>query len=177
MNRATWVSCLLRSEVDSIRRSVSFQGMCVERRQVRGDLSCLGALGEVVLAELTRRPQGPLPWRILIVEDDPIFALDLSNIVTSAGMVVVGAVPTILAAQRVIEDDIVDAAVLDIRLESGDTLEFAMELRARNLPFLFQTADPRLVDGFVPPPIVLAKPFTPERLIAALRELLSNSFS
>ncbi len=117
---------------------------------------------------------GPQRWRILIVEDDPIIALDLSSIVTSAGMVVVGAVATTRAAQKVIEDHVVDAAVLDIRLENGDTIAFARELHTRSVPFLFQTADPRLLAGFSPAPIVLAKPFTPERLITALHELLSE---
>jgi DNA-binding response OmpR family regulator len=120
-------------------------------------------------------PRGSsLPRRILIVEDDPIIALDLASIVSSAGMVVVGTVPTTLAAQEIVERDVVDAAVLDVRLENEDTIEFAKELRVRNLPFLFQTANPGLVAEFSPPPIVLAKPFDPERLIAALRELLSE---
>lgn len=123
----------------------------------------------------TRQPEGaPGRWRILIVEDDPIIALDLSSIVTSAGMVVVGAVSTTLAAQKVIEDNVVDAVVLDIRLEQGNTIEFAKELHTRKVRFLFQTADPRLIAEFSPPPIVLAKPFSPERFITALRELLSE---
>ena len=150
--------------------------MFVECCRVQGDLSLCVRWETLVLGQSdTAQPKGgPLGCRILIVEDDPLIALDLSSIVSSAGMVVVGAVPTTLAAEKVIEDNIVDAAVLDIRLENGDTIEFAKELRARNLPFLFQTADPRLLAGFSPPPIVLAKPFTPERLIAALRELLSE---
>ena len=110
----------------------------------------------------------------MIVEDDPIIALDLSSIVTSAGMVVVGTVSTTLAAQKVIDDNVVDAVVLDIRLEHGNTIEFAKELHTRKVRFLFQTADPRLIAEFSPPPIVLAKPFSPERFITALRELLSE---
>ena len=117
---------------------------------------------------------GPLPGRILIVEDDPIIALDLASIVSSAGMVVVGVVPTTLAAQQIVQRHPVDAAVLDVRLENEDTIAFAKELRVRKLPFLFQTGNPGLVADFSPPPIVLAKPFDPERLIAALRELLSE---
>jgi len=123
----------------------------------------------------TRQPEGaPGRWRILIVEDDPIIALDLSSIVTSAGMVVVGTVSTTLAAQKVIEDNVVDAVVLDIRLEHGNTIEFAKELHTRKVRFLFQTADPCLIAEFSPPRSLLAKPFSPERFITALRELLSE---
>ena len=123
-----------------------------------------------------RRPPhgGPLPRRILIVEDDPIIALDLVSIVSSAGMVVVGTAPTTSAAQQIVQNNAVDAAVLDVRLENEDTIAFAKELCNRKLPFLFQTGNPGLVADFSPPPIVLAKPFDPERLIAALRKLLSE---
>lgn len=114
--------------------------------------------------------------RILIVEDDPIIALDLSRIISSARMKVVGVAATTWAARRLVNDSATDAAVLDVRLEVGDTLDFARELRVRKIPFLFQTSDPRLVVGLSPPPIVLAKPFRPEKLIEALRELLSLSF-
>jgi|SRR5262245_25806645 len=111
--------------------------------------------------------------RILIVEDDPIIALDLSQTLVSGGMIVVGIAATTQAAQTLAAENVIDAAVLDVRLELEDTLNFAKELQAKRIPYLFQTSDARLVNGFSPPPIVLAKPFAPERLIAALRKLLS----
>ena len=50
---------------------------------------------------------GPQRWRILIVEDDPIIALDLSSIVTSAGMaakaLVVAVKETAVSSRRRIE--------------------------------------------------------------------------
>jgi DNA-binding response OmpR family regulator len=113
--------------------------------------------------------------RILIVEDDPIIALDLARTVRAAGMSVVGIAATTHAAQKLLHDNVIDAAVLDVRLETGDTLDFAKQLQAQNIPYLFQTSDPDLIAGyFSPPPIVLAKPFAPEKLIAALRDLLSR---
>jgi DNA-binding response OmpR family regulator len=116
--------------------------------------------------------------RILIVEDDPIIGLDLARTVLSAGMSVVGIAATTNVAQQLLHDNVIDAAVLDVRLEIGDTLDFAKQLQAQNIPYLFQTSDPDLVAGyFSPPPIVLAKPYPPEKLIAALRELFLRSFS
>src|SRR5262245_64832090 len=111
--------------------------------------------------------------RILIVEDDPIIALDLSGTLVSGGMIVVGIATTTRTAQKLAAENLIDAAV-DVRLEWEDTLNFTKELQAKNIPYLFQTSETRLVNGFSPTPIVLAKPFTPERLIAALRKLLST---
>ena len=70
--------------------------MFVERCRAQGDLSCCVLWETLVLGQSNAaQPKGgSLRWRILIVEDDPLIALDLSSIVTSAGMVVVGAVPT-----------------------------------------------------------------------------------
>jgi DNA-binding response OmpR family regulator len=110
--------------------------------------------------------------RVLIVEDDPIIALDLSRILKSAGMIVVGPAMTVRDAEKLARDNETDAAVLDVRLESGDTIAFARDLRAKGIPFLFQTSDPRSLDGFEPKPLVLAKPFSPDKLVAAVRNLL-----
>jgi DNA-binding response OmpR family regulator len=89
--------------------------------------------------------------RVLIVEDDPIIALD---------------------AEKLARNNEPDAAVLDVRLEVGDTIAFARDLRAKGIPFLFQTSDPRSLDVFEPKPVVLAKPFSPDKLVAAVRNLL-----
>jgi DNA-binding response OmpR family regulator len=110
--------------------------------------------------------------RVLIVEDDPIIALDLSRILKSAGMIVVGPAITLRDAEHLARDNETDAAVLDVRLEVGDTIAFAHDLRAKGIPFLFQTSDPRSLDGFEPKPVVLAKPFSPDKLVAAVRNLL-----
>ncbi len=42
---------------------------------------------------------------------------------------------------------------------------------------VFQTSDPRSLDGFEPKPVVLAKPFSPDKLVAAIRNLLGNPLS
>jgi DNA-binding response OmpR family regulator len=110
--------------------------------------------------------------RVLIVEDDPIIALDLSRILQSAGIIVVGHAMTIRDAKQLARDNETDAAVLDGRLEAGDTIAFARDLSAKSIPFVFQTSDPRSLDGFEPKPVVLAKPFSPDKLVAAVRNLL-----
>jgi DNA-binding response OmpR family regulator len=110
--------------------------------------------------------------RVLIVEDDPIIALDLSRILKSAGMTVVGPAMTVRDAEKLARDNETDAAVLDVRLEVGGTVALARDLRAKGISFLFQTSDPRLLVGFEPTPIVLAKPFPSDKLVSAVGNLL-----
>jgi hypothetical protein len=53
----------------------------------------------------------------------------------------------------------VSAAVLDYRLQVGDTLSVARMLAERRIPFLFETSDPDSVAGKYPGAVILAKPF------------------
>ena len=69
--------------------------------------------------------------RILVVEDDPIVALDLQSILEAAGATVVGPAREVPEAISFIEGSNVSAAVLDYRLQVGDTLPLARMLEER----------------------------------------------
>jgi DNA-binding response OmpR family regulator len=113
--------------------------------------------------------------RILLVEDDPIIALDIKTMLEDAGAIVSGPAADLTTAFRLAEQHAHDAAVLDVRLERDDTLPLATILLERRLPFLFQTSDARLVTGLFPGVPILRKPFRPEHLVASLAELLAKS--
>lgn len=115
--------------------------------------------------------------RILVVEDDPIIAIDLQQTLESAGAVVIGPASNLDAALRFLENSVFDAAVLDVRLEQGDTLPLATLLMRRRALFLFQTSDAGLVSGLYPGVPILRKPFRPEHLVASLEVLLAASSS
>ena len=112
---------------------------------------------------------------ILVVEDDPIIAMNLSDILATAGALIIGPASNLDQAFQLAEKDSLSAAVLDVRLERGDTLPLANQLLTRRIPFLFQTSDPRLVAGLYPGVQVLHKPFQSEQLVAALVALLGHS--
>jgi DNA-binding response OmpR family regulator len=113
--------------------------------------------------------------RILVVEDDPIIALDIKTMLQEAGAVVSGPAANLATAMRLAEQHAHDAAVLDVRLELEDTLPLATILLERRLPFLFQTSDARLVAGLFPGVPILRKPFRAEHLVASLAGLLAKS--
>jgi len=106
--------------------------------------------------------------RILVVEDDPIIALDLQSILEAAGATVVGPAREVSEAISFIEGSKVSAAVLDYRLQVGDTLPLARMLGERRIPFLFETRDPDSVARKCPGAIILAKPFRPDQLTSTV---------
>ena len=114
-------------------------------------------------------------WRILVVEDDPIIALDLLSILEAAGATVLGPAREVSEAISFIEGSKVSAAVLDYRLQVGDTLPLARMLAARRIPFLFETSDPDSVARNYPGAIILAKPFRPDQLTSAVCVLLART--
>jgi CheY-like chemotaxis protein len=76
--------------------------------------------------------------RILIVEDEYLIAMSLQDALENVGSVVVGPVPSVDKAIKIIElDPRIDAAVVDVNL--GGVLAYAVAdmLIARKIPFVF----------------------------------------
>jgi DNA-binding response OmpR family regulator len=111
---------------------------------------------------------------ILVVEDDPLIALDLKAALEHAGAVVLGPAARLKDAILLAEKSLPVAAVLDVRLAVGTSLPLAKWLADRNVPFVFQTSDPTKIDAEYSAAPVLHKPFRPEQLIAALAALLAK---
>jgi DNA-binding response OmpR family regulator len=113
-----------------------------------------------------------LAW--LVVEDDPLIALDLKATLERAGAVVLGPAGRLNDAMLLAEKSLPVAAMLDVRLEVGTSLPLAKWLAERDVPFVFQSSDPALIDAAYSAAPVLRKPFRPEQLIAALAALLAK---
>lgn len=77
--------------------------------------------------------------RILILEDDPLLALDLQGIVEGCGHEVSWLCCT-LAAMKAALGDRPDFAFLDIDLPDGKSFELATRLAERSIPFAFLSA-------------------------------------
>lgn len=115
--------------------------------------------------------------RILLLEDDKMIAEALSDMLHIAGFAV-DCVTDGLAAERVLQPDIYDIALLDIGVPGQDGLCVLHHLRAKNsdLPVILITArdtvEERIngldsgADDYV------IKPFAPSELLARIRALL-----
>jgi len=77
--------------------------------------------------------------RILILEDDPLIALDLERIVEEQGFEVAGIYDTLAEADAHLGDGL-DFALLDIDVADGKSFGLAMTLLDRRIPFAFVSA-------------------------------------
>ena len=112
-----------------------------------------------------------MPDDVLIVEDDPIIALDFEDTILGFGVKTVRTAASVARALDMIADRPPDFALLDVGLVREKTFAIAERLDALKIPFVFVTgygADVRL------PPVLagkprLSKPCSRETLEAALQ--------
>ncbi|AHG45201.1 transcriptional regulator [Rhizobium leguminosarum bv. trifolii CB782] len=84
--------------------------------------------------------------RVLIVEDEYFLADETRRKLEKAGATVVGPVAGVTAALELVENEKIDAAILDVHLEGEFVFPVAEELERRNIPFVFATAfDPAII--------------------------------
>ncbi len=111
---------------------------------------------------------------ILIVEDEPLIALDLRFACEDAGVAVVVAASARQALDAIADNATIDGAVLDVNLGQGETCEtVARALRARQVPFVLSTGDLDRAGEFlrdIDAPII-GKPSAAEDVVARLMEL------
>jgi CheY-like chemotaxis protein len=77
--------------------------------------------------------------RVLVVEDDPIIALDVKATLERAGATVIGTAYRIAQALALLDTEF-DVAVLDFRLEAETAQPVAAKLSPRGVPLLFYTS-------------------------------------
>ena len=78
--------------------------------------------------------------RLLVLEDEMIVGMLVEDMLTDLGCVVIGPAPTVDEALRLVADEAIDAALLDVNLgQGGSGYPVATELAARGLPFAFVT--------------------------------------
>jgi CheY-like chemotaxis protein len=113
-----------------------------------------------------------MPNDVLIVEDDPIIALDFEDTLLGFGVKTVRAAATVARALALIEERPPEFALLDVSLIHEKSFAVAERLTALNIPFAFVTgysADAHLPAAFVNKPR-LSKPYSTDALRALLRK-------
>ncbi|BCW90211.1 hypothetical protein sos41_33790 [Alphaproteobacteria bacterium SO-S41] len=112
--------------------------------------------------------------RILVVEDEPMIAMDLEAQLEDAGCTVIGPAETLATARRLIVEAVFDGALLDANLGGERVDELAALLTQKGIPFAFASGYGReaLPREHREAPL-LEKPFVSGQLVAVLGDLLS----
>jgi PAS domain S-box-containing protein len=143
-------------------------------------IGTLGASGVLeAAASLLARPQPRLSSlkgkRILLVEDEPLVAMDLEESLTAAGCAIVGPAGNVESAKRLIADGGFDAALLDVNLSGHPVDELAAALTQKHIPFAFVTGYGReaLPRGFGQVAMI-TKPFARDQLLGVTEGLFQH---
>lgn len=113
-----------------------------------------------------------MPSRILIVEDEPLVAVDIASVLENSGYQVVGPAGTAAAALDILASEGCDAAVLDIRLGQETSQDVALELAQGGIPFVILSAYSPNEANFPSDAPALAKPLRPAELLTELQRCL-----
>lgn len=111
--------------------------------------------------------------RVLILEDDPLIAMDLEDTLAQAGAVVVGLCRNVDQAMARVKRDDFAVAVLDFSLGPNTASSVARRLVRRGVPFVLYTGkpsgDPGLAEWTCP---IVQKPASARALVSAVRTVL-----
>jgi CheY-like chemotaxis protein len=123
------------------------------------------------VSEMMTVPADRVPDDVLIVEDDPIIAIDFEDRILGFGVKSVRTAGNVTRALELIADRVPDFALLDIGLVREKSFAVAERLDALEIPFAFVTgygADVGLPAAFAQKPI-LPKPCASEALAVLLQ--------
>ena len=111
---------------------------------------------------------------VFLVEDEPIVAWLLKDMLVDLGLVVVGPAASVNQALAMIDAESIDMAVLDVNLKGQMSYPIADVLVDRGVPFVFSTGYDidRLLAGYRTFP-VMQKPFHQSELENMLAQLLA----
>jgi CheY-like chemotaxis protein len=147
-----------------------------DRRDIGEILNRSDADVERLFEEANRSISEMIASDILIIEDEPLIALDIEDTITSLGHRSVGIARTHKEAVRLAKEKHPQLVLSDIQLADGSSGIDAVNdiLASFDVPVIFITAFPeRLLTGERPEPaFLITKPFSPEMVKALIAQAL-----
>lgn len=146
------------------------------RRTAAQIMGVEGVMLDALIAEAGEEIAAQIATNVLIIEDEPLIAMDLEEIVRSLGHRVAGIARTHHDAVQIAEKTRPGLVLADVQLADGSSgLEAVNDmLKTNNTPVIFITAFPeRLLTGERPEPaFLISKPFQPMTVRAVISQAL-----
>jgi CheY-like chemotaxis protein len=135
------------------------------------------AEAEALIATAYREMESTIRGRVMVIEDEPLIALDIRNIVTDMGHAVTGIARTRDQAVDLGRRERPDLILADIQLADNSSGIDAVKIlldEIGQVPVIFITAFPdRLLTGEKPEPaFLIPKPFSPEQVRSAVSQAM-----
>lgn len=112
--------------------------------------------------------------RALVVEDEPLIAMLIEDMLAELGFLVVGPAARLDSALALAREETFDLAILDINLGNEHSFGVADLLRERGIPFVFATGyGVRGLDARFEQAVTLQKPFESHDLEHAISRALA----
>lgn len=102
--------------------------------------------------------------RVLIVEDEPVVAMDHAALLAQAGAEIVATCATVRGAVDCVRNNPIDVAVVDFVLADGNSEALQTALKRKHIPFVVVSAYPRPLVRTEPGQEILQKPVSAELL-------------
>jgi CheY-like chemotaxis protein len=110
---------------------------------------------------------------VLIVEDEPLVAMDMQSTLDAAGCTVIGPVGTVREALKLVADSDCDAALVDVNLKGEPVDKLLRALQRKGVDYGFVTGyGAKVLSKTFQETVTLTKPFSGEQLLAVVEVLL-----
>lgn len=113
--------------------------------------------------------------RVLLVEDEPLIAMDLASQLSDAGAVIVNRCATVSQAMEHLENSSIDVAVIDFVLEDRNSEPLQIALEGKGVPFVVVTAYPSVLVRRRVGQRILHKPVSPDLLRTTVMEVCGRT--
>jgi DNA-binding NarL/FixJ family response regulator len=113
---------------------------------------------------------------VLVAEDELLIAMDLMDELGAAGFATVGPFSRVEHAIEYCRTNRPDCAVLDVRLQDGESYPLADYLSKCDVPMVFHSghARPDNLEGRYPQMAICPKPSPSSRIASAVSELIAR---
>ncbi|WEA26318.1 response regulator [Rhizobium binxianense] len=117
-----------------------------------------------------------ISFRLLVVEDELLIAIELEDVLRALGCTVIGPVAKLVDAIELASTESLDAAILDVTIRGGQVFPVAEILLERDIPFVFASGygDWALPENMRDRPR-LTKPFTTAELEEQVKLLCAQA--